>query len=482
MRWIARSMKSARRKSRVGRRDWRLAIGAGCSTLGSVCLLLAACSTAPTHVQNPPPEIPPPSAPPIAQLPSAPQSAPTSIAAEPMPTPWERLRHRFAMPGCDYSPAVQRWAHLYTAGPKWFSASLSEAMPYLLIVIDQLERRDLPGEFAFLPYVESTYTAIPSVGDRAAGMWQLMPSTAREAGLHINTDYDGRLDVYAATVAALDLIEQYQQEFGDWRLANMAFNAGENAVKPLASARSAEMDAKEFEHLRLPSATHDHLAKLIALSCVISDPARYRVTLPEPRADDELVLVEFPAPIDLRLAARLTGLEETRLHHFNPGFIHGRMPAEGPFHLLIPLARRTEMERTLGKLPQYAWRDWHEATLKQTETLDTFAIAADLDASALSTINHVDERAELPPGTHLLLPGRGVTDDIVTVVAASAESATAPSSLVVHAGDTVWDIARRYSIRVDDLLSWNNLKRTTTLRLGQKLRMTAPDTAVAGTQ
>lgn len=398
-----------------------------------------------------------------------------------MPTPWERLRRRFAMPGCDYSPAVQRWAHMYTAGPKWFSASLSEAMPYLLIVIDQLERRDLPGEFAFLPYVESTYTAIPSVGDRAAGMWQLMPSTAREAGLRINSEYDARLDVYAATVAALDLIEQYQQEFGDWRLADMAFNAGENAVKPLAAGRTPEMGAHELSRLRLPAATHDHLAKLIALSCVISDPARYRVTLPDARTDDELVLVEFPAPIDLRLAARLAGLDEARMHHFNPGFIHGHMPAQGPFHLLIPVAQRTQMERTLGKMPQYAWRDWHEATLKQTQTLDMFAIAADIDASALSDINRIDASAELPPGTHLLLPGRGMSDDIATVVATPAESAAAPDSLIVHAGDTVWDIARRYSIRVDDLLHWNNLKRTTTLRLGQKLRLTAPDTTVAGT-
>lgn len=389
------------------------------------------------------------------------------------------------MPSCDYSPAVQRWAHLYTAGPKWFSASLSEAMPYLLLVIDQLERRDLPGEFAFLPYVESTYTPIVTVGDRAAGMWQLMPSTAREAGLRINADYDGRLDVYAATVAALDLIEQYQHEFGDWRLANMAYNAGENAVKPLVHENSPQLDARELARLRLSSTTHDHLAKLIALSCVISDPARFRVTLPDPRPDDELVLVEFPAPLDLRVAARLTGLDESRLRHFNPGFLHGRMPAEGPFHLLIPASRRTEMEQTLGKLPQYAWRDWHEATLKLTETLDTFAIASDLDASALSKINGgVDPQTPLAPGTHLLLPGRGVTDDIATVISTPVDTpAAAPDSVVVHAGDTIWDIARHYSLRVDDLLHWNKLAKTTTLRLGQRLRLTAPDTAnVAGTQ
>jgi len=110
------------------------------------------------------------------------------------------------MPGCDYSPAVQHWARMYAQAPNDFSSSLSEAMPYLLLVLEQIEKHRLPGEFAFLPYVESNYTAIASTGDRAAGIWQLMPDTAREAGLRITDDYDGRLDVYASTVTAIGLL------------------------------------------------------------------------------------------------------------------------------------------------------------------------------------------------------------------------------------------------------------------------------------
>ena len=131
------------------------------------------------------------------------------------------------MPGCDYNPEVRRWAHMFTQSPAQFSASLSEAMPFLLIVLDEIEQRDLPGEFAFLPYIESTYTAVAAYGDRPPASGRLMPDTARETGLRITPDYDGRLDIYASTTAALDLLERYQQEFGDWRLADMAFNAGE---------------------------------------------------------------------------------------------------------------------------------------------------------------------------------------------------------------------------------------------------------------
>ena len=78
----------------------------------------------------------------------------------------------------------------------------------------------MPGEFAFLPWVESSYNMLPARGDGVAGMWQLMPFTARENGLRVDGDYDGRLDVTASSRTALGLLKQYKESFGDWRLAN----------------------------------------------------------------------------------------------------------------------------------------------------------------------------------------------------------------------------------------------------------------------
>ena len=83
-------------------------------------------------------------------------------------------------------------------------------MPFLLLVVDEIERRDLPAEFAMLPYVESAYEPVAARGDRAAGMWQLMPDTARAEGLVITADYDGRLDANASTHAALGLVARYE--------------------------------------------------------------------------------------------------------------------------------------------------------------------------------------------------------------------------------------------------------------------------------
>jgi membrane-bound lytic murein transglycosylase D len=392
-------------------------------------------------------------------------------------SPWQRLRTRFAMPGCDYNPAIQHWARWYTESPAGFSTSLSQAMPFLLVVLDQIEQRKLPGEFAFLPYLESNYTPLASSGDRAAGIWQLMPDTAREAGLRINHDYDGRLDVYASTTAALELLQRYRDEFGDWRLADMAYNAGEYRVRQLVGTGLKPRTETELSRLRVNRGTHEHLSKMLALACIVSDPERFNVELPEPQDGDHLVAVDFPAAIDLRLAARLADVDATRLQRLNPGYLRPQMPSDGPWHLLIPVASKGALERTLAELPQSSWHDWHEVVLKHSEAIGVLASANAIDSATLATINHVDGAALLAPGTRLLLPGRGTdgadTRDGPRAVAATGRSTASPS-VIVRSGDTLWSIARREHVPLDDLLRWNGLGRKATLRLGQRLRLRAP--------
>ena len=472
--------RGVRSDARAAGRDWRLAaLGGSCTALGIACLMLVACSATPMR-PSPATLAPPAPLPPVeaATQQSTAALSPTlpGTAPAPLPSPWERLRHRFAMPGCDYNPAVRRWAHLYTQSTSAFSASLSEAMPYLLVVLDEMEKRDIPGEFAFLPYIESNYTPIATSGDHAAGIWQLMPDTAREAGLKISADYDGRLDIYASTHTALDLLQRYHEEFGDWRISDMAFNAGEYGLKQLVPDNRDDRSASEIGRLRVHAGTHDHLAKLLAVACVVGQPERYKVELPDPDLDDQLAFVELPAPVDLELAARLAGVEFSRLQHWNPGYVRARMPSNGPFHLLIPQTRRSVFERTLGKLPQYAWRDWHPVTLKLNETMNLFASEADLDPSALATVNGVMPDTPLAPGMRLLLPGRAANDSTrVEVLPAPAPMRSASGIAVVHAGDTLWSVARQQGVRLADLMRWNRLTRSSTLHLGQHLHLAAPD-------
>ena len=171
----------------VAARASAAAVSLRASTL-AVCFLIGACSQAPTRTPSAPISVSPPVAEtsnaPVIVAPPAPQPSVPQPAEPPatLVSPWDRLRARLAMPGCDYNPAVQRWARLYTQGPTHFAATLKRAAPFLLMVLDELEKQDLPGEFAFLPYLESTYEPLTETrGNNAAGMWQFVASTARGA-------------------------------------------------------------------------------------------------------------------------------------------------------------------------------------------------------------------------------------------------------------------------------------------------------------
>ena len=396
----------------------------------------------------------------------------TILPAEPVPattseSPWLRLRDRMQMHGCDYRSEVVGWAQRYTASVPSFEQSMRRSLPFLLLVVDELERRDLPGEFAMLPFVESRYEPVTSSGNGPGGMWQLMPITARGNGLEVNENYDERLDPVVATRVSLGLIETYSDRFDDWRLANMAFNAGEfRVLKLLAGREPSELSADQLARLSFSSTTHDHLDKLLALACIIDDPERFNVHLPEPDADDRLREVELSAPLDLRVASRLADVDEDDMLRYNAAWRGNAMSGPPPYRLLLPANRSERLQSALAKIPERNWANWRTVRTRQRTDWNVLAAASDMPPDWLATINHADVGGAVNSGATLLLPG---TDG------ASRQAASALNKLrshVVQAGDTLGAIARRYGVKLGQLLRWNATTASATLRPGDRILLT----------
>lgn len=432
--------------------------------LGIGLLLLAACAAPPTRPPQAPPT-PPPT--PIASPPAV--ATPSPEMPAPDLSPWSRLRSLFAMRGCDYSPGVQRQARDYAHSPRAFAASWKPALPFLGLVVDELEQRGLPGEFAMLPYVESTYRPIPSRGDQPAGMWQLMPDTARGAGLVIRKDYDERLDALASTDAALDLIAAYYKEFADWRLADMAFNSGEFRVKKLLGERDArDLSAEELSRFTFNRITHEHLDRLLALACIVQDPARFSVVLPEPDAPDHLRSVDIGHAMDLRLAAKLAGVPVDDLRRWNAGYRRNRMPDGGPHRLLLPEERVARFQAAADAIPPTLWNEWREERAQRTSGIASWAAQLGIPVSALAAANAVGEDATVTAATRLLLPGREADAADDDAIASNGKGSR--RTHVIVAGDSLSSVAHRYAIPLRRLRQLNP-QANGTLHLGQKLRL-----------
>ena len=90
----------------------------------------------------------------------------------------------------------------------------------------------VPPQLVWLAEVESSFDARARSPDGAAGLFQLMPATAKRFGLSL-WPRDERLQAGADTAASAQYLKLLHDRFGDWRLALAAYNCGEGTVQKL---------------------------------------------------------------------------------------------------------------------------------------------------------------------------------------------------------------------------------------------------------
>ncbi len=196
---------------------------------------------------------------------------------------WERIRDGFAIPELS-SPLVERWQSWYVGRPRILKGILDRSRRHLASVVEEVARRGLPMELALLPMVESGYDPTAMSPAEAYGLWQFIPSTAREYNLPRGPKFDARADVAVSTKAALDYLEALHGLFHDWQLALAAYNWGEKAVIRAIERNTAKGLPADYRSLKLPEETRNYLPKLQALKNLIASPEAFRLEI-EPISD-----------------------------------------------------------------------------------------------------------------------------------------------------------------------------------------------------
>jgi membrane-bound lytic murein transglycosylase D len=133
---------------------------------------------------------------------------------------------------------------------------------YFKVMETTLAQYQLPADLKYLAVVESELksTARSKVG--AVGYWQLMPETAQQLGLKVNSKTDERKYLSKSTRAAALYLRDLHNEFGDWLLVLAAYNSGPVPVyKAIRKAHS-----RDFWKIQayLPAETRAHVKKIIA--------------------------------------------------------------------------------------------------------------------------------------------------------------------------------------------------------------------------
>ncbi len=135
------------------------------------------------------------------------------------------------------------------------------AKPYVSQLKPIFAAEKVPSQLVWIAEVESSFDPRARSPDGAAGLFQLMPDTARRYGLSTGVS-DDRLKPEPSARAAAKYLQYLHSQFRDWRLALAAYNAGEGTVERLLKGRKA----RTFDAIatRLPAETQMYVPRVEA--------------------------------------------------------------------------------------------------------------------------------------------------------------------------------------------------------------------------
>jgi membrane-bound lytic murein transglycosylase D len=162
-------------------------------------------------------------------------------------------------PSRNPSASLQRevWVREVTPRP-WPPAASNLVIRLKPVFVEQ----KVPPELVWIAEVESSFDAKARSPVGAAGLFQLMPETAKSLGLSL-WPRDQRYQAERSARAAAQYLKALHQRFQDWPLALAAYNAGQGRVQRTLQRRNA----KTFDEIapHLPAETQMYVPKVEAV-------------------------------------------------------------------------------------------------------------------------------------------------------------------------------------------------------------------------
>ena len=211
--------------------------------------------------------------------------------------------------------------------------------------------------------------------------------------------------------------------------------ANEFGIKRVVSQHGSPAAEPVIPKMPVKPVTREHLVKLLAIACVIREPDRFNVSLPTLPSEERLVTVSVDNSMPIARAASHAGMSTDALKDINAAFRNGVVDTSASPYLLMPKNKVEQFQSSLLAESQGGSR-----SIPGTATLPPLG-------AALSAANGDDDKP--------------------------AKSSASTRTHTVKAGESLWAIARRYSVDIKQIEQWNHLSGPT-VKPGQVLKINAP--------
>lgn len=367
-------------------------------------------------------------------------------------------------------PLVEKFRKQYMSadGYAYLSKIMKRSAPYRDFISDLLEAENMPAELLFLPVIESGFFETATSKSGAVGIWQFMKNSIGGFNIHIDDWVDERRDPWKTSVAAVKKLKWNYSQFHDWALALAAYNCGVGGVRS-AIKKAGRADFWYLaEHGYLKKETVYYVPKFLAIAEILARSSEYGIDWGSTADHPPTSTIAIKRAIDVRLFAEALGLEAEAIRKLNPSLRYFITPPSITYQLRIPAAYEEAAQIVLTRSDKLLIK-YYQYRIKSGDTL--YALAKHYGVSVKSILNYNEGlRAEtLKIGKTILIPALKAVEMYAGKNATSAGDFTGSHS--IQQGDTLWSLALKYSVSVEQLAEQNNLSVNSVLKLGHTLKV-----------
>ena len=393
-------------------------------------------------------------------------------------------------------PTLTAYVTKLTGNNKYFRQMVDRADAYLPIVERVFQEEGLPEDFKYLVIQESSLVSHQVSSSNAVGYWQFKKETATEMGLRVDEEIDERMNIVSSSRSAAKYLMRHNNYMQNWPYSLLAYYAGLGGAKSLIDP--TKIGSKTLD---IDENTHWYILKFVAHK-IAFEPHLYRNTASPNLRVQEYTECENKSVEQL---AAETNYPADQLQFYNRWILKGYVPGDKDYTLILPLKAE---DGVVYDSPVYVkasppvekldpWRDkiffgLIEKPVTQPEPVvlanGQTEIPVFFDWNGIKAIQAKkgDNSAKLA-----LLAGISrdeflqyndlrIFDPIVPGEVYYADHKKRKSKIPFHTvqrGETLWEVAQRYGLKLNSLMAKNRMPRPEKLKPGRVLwlRHTRPE-------
>jgi membrane-bound lytic murein transglycosylase D len=357
-----------------------------------------------------------------------------------------------------------------SGGILWINSIIANGGLYLPFVKEEIAKRGLPPELAYLPFIESGYLSTARSKSGATGLWQFMMNSIAPFNIKVNDLVDERRDFRKSTTAALQKLEENHRILGDWPLALAAYNAGLGAVSRTVKKANTGDYWLLCGKKELKQETIHYVPKFLAVAYILSRPRQFGVDYwPEPT---EWITIKPEKQVSLDIIAKETGIDRNLLYRLNAELLHGITPADKNHELKIPKGQMEAIADLLAREDLVLLR-YYRYQIRYGDTLSALSRHYSVSIAMIEQYNPGIASRHLKIGETVIIPA---FKEIAPYTGGTAQVQNQGGggfngTHLVAKGDTLWSLAIQYQVDPQVLAQENNMELNQILSIGKVLKV-----------